>query len=135
MDDSGILLSKALAGDSTAAADLWRLIAAGEASADDVLAWARDVARQVQAKILDADIEANRRPDAALKAIGLEGRIDKHRRVRDVLDVLEQFEDLEVPGRQLTRRQLVEIVKANGMLEDVPDANVKKVIDRIRGKG
>jgi len=70
------LLRAAEAGDNVAAARLWILIARGRCDEGVTLAWARNVAQHIEAKVLEADLQANRRPDAALKAIGLEGRMD-----------------------------------------------------------
>ena len=45
------LLQRALGGDATAAAELWRAIAEGKADDAITAAWARDVAKHVAAKV------------------------------------------------------------------------------------
>jgi hypothetical protein len=88
-------LERALAGDATAAADLWRAIAQGEASDADTLVWARNVAKHLVLKVLDSDLEANRRREAAYPAVGLEGRIDHRRELRELAQELADTPDTE----------------------------------------
>lgn len=77
------LLDRALSGDQTAAAGLWRTIAEGRADDAIAAAWARDVAKHVVAKVLATDIPANRRAELARAAVGLEGRVDANWQLRE----------------------------------------------------
>lgn len=88
-------LEKALAGDATAAADLWRAIADGRATEADTLVWARNVAKHLVLKVLDSEQEANRRREAAYPAVGLEGRIDRRRGLRELAEELRDTPDTE----------------------------------------
>lgn len=76
IDTPANLLARAQAGDATSAAALWRAIDAGEVEDAIAAAWAREVAMQVVAKVLNPDIPANRRAENARAALGLEGRLE-----------------------------------------------------------
>jgi hypothetical protein len=119
-------LKAAMQGDATAAADLWRAIDSGHAADDDAIAWARNVAGQIVAKVLDAPLEANRRREAAYRAIGFEGRIDKQREQRDALKQLY----LNCPGMPLL--EFVRTARLFGSdFEDVSDSNAVKRLERL----
>jgi hypothetical protein len=79
------LLEQARQGDATAAAALWRAIADGRADDATALAWAKDVAVQVVAKVLPTDLPANRRAEKARAALGLEGRVDQNAELKDLV--------------------------------------------------
>lgn len=78
MSTHGELLARAQAGDAAAAAELWRAIAAGQVDDAITAAWARDVAAQVVAKVLNPDLPGNRRAEKARAALGLEGRAESN---------------------------------------------------------
>ncbi|ANQ84839.1 hypothetical protein dqs_1801 [Azoarcus olearius] len=79
------LLALALAGDATAAAALWRAIDAGTVDDATAAAWARSVATQVVAKVINPEIPANRARENARAALGLEGPIDKNADLRGLV--------------------------------------------------
>lgn len=109
------LLALAEAGDSNAAAELWRAIDAGKVDDATTAAWARSVALQVVAKVLNPEIPANRRAENARAAIGLEGRLDANPELKDLAvriaaDVpanqLATYADLVVDVRGKDQRQV-----------------------------
>lgn len=122
-DSPADLLTKAQAGDANAAAELWRAIDAGKVDDATAAAWARNVATQVVAKVINPDIPSNRRAENARAALGLEGRLEANpelRRFREEnLDCsvrdLAKFADLivDVRGKDQGQvyRQLVHIDK------------------------
>lgn len=77
------LLKKAIRGDASAAALLWRGIADKTVSDADALIWVRSIAPDVVSDVLDSTDEANRRSENARGAIGLNGRIDPHYKFRE----------------------------------------------------
>lgn len=118
------LLVRAQAGDAVAAAELWRLIERGAVPDLIALAWLRDVARQVVAKVLDPDVPANRARERARAALGLEGRADGN------LDLARWV--AENPGTSA-----VELAQSADLVLDVGKATpgqVKRKIDYLRKK-
>lgn len=75
------LLEKAMGGnDATAAATLWAYISRGEVSDAVALAWVRHVATRVVTDVVcSKEARKARRADAALKAVGLFGRVNRTR--------------------------------------------------------
>ena len=119
------LLHEAMRGDATAAAELWQAIAEGRADDATTLAWAREVAVQVVAKVLPSDLPANRRAEKARMALGLEGRIDTNRALADWV---------EASGAGATAGELAEIAD---LVVDVGKAKphqLKRKIEHIRQK-
>lgn len=97
MDPILDLLKLAKAGDATAAANLWRAIADGRVSDTVAAAWARDVAYQVVANVINPDVPANRARENARAALGLEGRVDKNQELKAlVLDALPDATPVEI---------------------------------------
>jgi hypothetical protein len=120
------LLAEAMRGDATAAAELWRAIAEGRADEATTLAWAREVAGQVVAKVLDSDLPANRRAEKARQALGLEGRVDAQ------ASALEEL--LRMPVTQdMTAGELAKIVDLAINIEGTPE-QLKRRVQRIRQK-
>lgn len=120
------LLAEAMRGDATAAAELWRAIAEGRADEATTIAWAREVAGQVVAKVLDSDLPANRRAEKARQAIGLEGRVDSG------LGELEAI--LRMPVAQsMTAGELAGIVDLVIEVDGTPE-QIKRRVQRIRQK-
>lgn len=120
------LLAGARAGDPTATAALWRAIEAGEVPDADALTWLSDVAHQVVVKVLDADIESNRRAEAALKAIGFEGKLDPIRELREDVAAFD-------PDGIAPRAEVVQAIS----LVHFPDDDPRKIaqrVDRVRMK-
>jgi len=122
------LLARARAGNAAAAADLWLLIASGKAPQDVALAWLADVAGQVAAKVLNPATPCNRRPNAALKAIGIEGRLSD--RLSVLRQDLETFDQFDGPAR--SRTEVAEVMQLLGHLPDKPLRTAAKTIDRLR---
>jgi hypothetical protein len=124
-------LSDALGGDATAAAEMWRAIARGGASPIDTQLWAHFVAGQVVDKVIDADLDsANRRAEAALKAIGFYGRIDRDRQLRADLAL---FEGSEIA--KLSRAEIAKTIQlVSNDLDGLTLENAIKKIDRVRKK-
>lgn len=118
-------LQAAIGGDTTAAAEMWRRIAASQADDTEALAWARHVAARVTSEVINADIDSsNRRAEAALKAIGFCGRIDKNRQLRTDLEHI----------KGLPRSETVEVLRLVGYFDDVPTQAAAKKVDRLRDK-
>jgi hypothetical protein len=118
------LLNRARAGDADAAAALWRAIDAGQVGDDIAAAWARDVAAQVVSKVLNPEINANRRAEKARAALGLEGRLDPN------LDLAEL-------ARALPHATASEIANVADLLVDVGKAEprqVRRKVEYIRRK-
>lgn len=113
-DSPADLLTKAQAGDANAAAELWRAIDAGKVDDATAAAWARSVATQVVAKVLNPDIPANRRAEKARAALGLEGRLETNALMKSVVeDLLDrtptqilEIAELVVDFRGKTRMQV-----------------------------
>ena len=131
VDEISHTLRDALAGDATAAADMWQAIARGTAAPTDALLWARFVAGQVVEKVIDAELDsANRRAEAALKAIGFYGRIDKDRQLRADLALLAGTE-----AASLSRADIAKTIQL--VSHDLDGLTLKKAmkkIDRVRKK-
>lgn len=118
------LLERARRGDPTAAAALWRAIDAGGVPEQVALAWLRDVAGQVVAKVLNPDTPANRAREKARAALGLEGRVDQN-------DELRRF--VEAAGGYSSD----ELADAADLVVDVGRADraqIKRKIEYIRSK-
>lgn len=118
------LFGRAQQGDATAAAALWRAIDAGRVPDQVALAWLRDVAGQVVAKVLAPEIPANRARERARAALGLEGRVDKN-------DLLRQYVEGAV-GYTTD-----ELANAADLVVDVGKADrsqIKRKIEYIRKK-
>lgn len=117
------LLALAEAGDSNAAAELWRAIDAGKVDDATTAAWARSVALQVVAKVLNPEIPANRRAENARAALGLEGRLDPNPELRvlrannldctaaQLADIADLIIDIKGKDRTQVRRQIEHIDK------------------------
>lgn len=112
------LLQQAIAGDATAAAALWRAIDAGAVDDATTAAWARSVATQVVAKVINPDIAANRARENARAALGLEGAIDKNA----------DLQELVVAIPEATPSQLANVAD---LLCDVRGAPRRKLMRRI----
>lgn len=127
-------LQLAIDGDQTAAATLWRSIADESAGTASTLLWAREVARYLVAKVLDADLNP-KQEGAALKAsVGLQGRIDNHVSLRETIQILEGFDDLDGTPVTLSRLDMVKSLRKFGFFEDVSDVEAKKIVDYQRTK-
>jgi hypothetical protein len=129
--DADRLIAQAMGNDHKAAADLWRAIASGEIDDDLVVTWTRHVASLVVADVLDADIESNRRAEAALHALRISGRQDQHGELRKLVASIESCADLIGVD---TRADFVRTVQYQGFLKDKSLGAAKKVVDRIRKK-
>ena len=126
MRTSAELLCEAMRGDATAAAGLWRAIAEGRADDATTLAWVREVAGQVVAKVLDSDLPANRRAEKARQALGLEGRVDTR------AGALEEILQLPV-AKGMSAGELARIVDLAIDIEGTPE-QIKRRVQRIRQK-
>ena len=112
-------------GDTSEAARIWSEIADGTASVPDTLMWAKHVATKVVKQVVSADTFANRRAEAALKAIGFSGQIDKFRDAKRCMEVLGAFDIIDDQGNSVPKRwsgrKWVESLRSMGFLNDVPD--------------
>ncbi len=88
-------LQDALDGDRDAALEMWRCVERYPEDPSSIV-WSREVAHRILAAVPQED--ARRRADAIQKAVGLSGRADKHRRLREFIDVMRSFEDLDRKG-------------------------------------
>ncbi len=121
-DTPSNLLKRAKAGDANAAAELWHAIDAGKVDDVTAAAWAREVAVQVVAKVLNPDIPANRRAENARAALGLEGRLEANPELKSVvwifadhtptqiLEVAELTVDFQGKTRMQARKQIENIL-------------------------
>lgn len=116
------LLQQALTGDATAAAALWRAIDAGQVDDATAAAWARSVAMQVVAKVINPDIAANRARENARAALGLEGAINKN---ADLRELVTEFPDASASEIANAAEFLVEVRGA-------PPWKVKRQVEYIR---
>lgn len=124
MDTPTSLLARAQAGDANAAAELWHAIDAGNVDDATAAAWARDVAMQVVAKVLNPDIPANRRAENARAALGLAGRLEAN----------PELKALTLHSPDMTPAELAEIAD---LIVDVRGADrhqIKRKIEYIRKK-
>lgn len=118
------LLQQALAGDATAAAELWRAIDAGQVDDATTATWARSVAGQVVSKVINPDVPANRRAEKARAALGLEGRLDANQDLRQLVEALPEARPAD-------------LAKCADLLCDVrgaPQYKVRRQIEYIRQK-
>lgn len=124
IDTPANLLAGAQAGDATSAAALWRAIAAGEVEDAIAAAWARDVAMQVLAKVLNPALPANRRAENARAALGLEGRLEANPELKmlaleiapdmtpaEIAEVADLIVDVGTADRHQIRRKIAYIRK------------------------
>lgn len=124
-------LRDALGGDATATADMWRAIARGSAAPADALLWVRFVAGQVVEKVIEGNLDsANRRAEAALKAIGFYGRIDRDRQLRADLALFEGPETAKFSRAEIAKT--IQLVSSD--LDGLTLENAIKKIDRVRKK-
>lgn len=131
----------AMAGDRAAALKLWRQVAEGIAS-EDTRAWVQHVAAQ----LLEADKAKKQRPTEILAAVGLAGKLETSRTLRDVIEqfcIVDDFEDLdrkEPPSRKEARelskaaqRNLIRAVRAAKVLPaHLDDTEILKRIEYVR---
>jgi hypothetical protein len=132
-------------GDRTSALEMWKAVAEYPRGLESIV-WAQAVAK----RILEADREADRRrrPDAILRAVGLAGHEDRHRRLRDLIEVVRSFEDLTrtgPPARGEESKRLFnflrkssefrEHMRARGLtdleIDDLGNHEIRKLVDRI----
>jgi hypothetical protein len=132
--DNSQTLQAALGNDSTAAAAMWRAIADGQASASEILTWATHVAGRIKKEVLDVNFvkeggHSSRRADAAHRAIGLYGKIDRDRQLRADIALFYKGES------KLSRIEVAEVLQIIGSdLDGLTLKNAIKKIDRIRKK-
>jgi hypothetical protein len=101
----------------------------------DLHAWIRDVA----AKLLEVDdIEAGGRPGEIVRAVGLHGPKDGNAELRNLLQLVEEFDVLDENGdarpdrrgERMTR--LVAIARSSGFVDhDISDIELRKRIERM----
>ena len=114
-EDTSKEFSDAMEGDRESALGLWRNIANGQVYGEE-REWIRHVARAV----LDAD-GAMDRPDALMKAIGLAGKADPWRRMREVATALRDF------GAK--RKDILDYLQREGLID--PEArDAESLLDR-----
>lgn len=139
-----------LSGDNSysgAVALMWRSIARGTASPNDVAAFAEAVAKRVSANLLDKKPTSPDRGLLALAAIGLAQRTDENYAARAVLRKFlasENFRilDNEEPNdirskafKRLSRRKsMLQHMRSYGFYEEVNDRNASKRIDRLEAQ-
>lgn len=116
-------------GDMGAVEFIWRAIADGRANLAERDTWVQHVAQKVVDSVIPND--ANKRGEAALKALGFTGVFDKHREARDELEVLLAFAENDGNG-QPSRRQLAQHLLARGYLKGESVTSAMKVVDRLR---
>ena len=121
-------IERALSGDRTDALALWREVAAGRHE-PEVLQWLQQVAHRILAA--DAVADPGARAGAIMRAAGLGGKLDKHRDLREKLDVLRRFENLDT-GRPATRAELEQYAVDLGLVSDEADA--RSIVDRELAK-
>ena len=130
-DDHGKLLKEGEVrlGDMGAVEFIWRAIADGRANLAERDIWVQHVAQKVVDTVISTD--ANKRGEAALKALGFTGVFDKHREAREELEVLLAFAENDGNG-QPSRRQLAQHLLARGYLKGKSVTSAMKVVDRLR---
>jgi hypothetical protein len=146
-------LHHALEGDRESALAMWKQVAAHPSDPESIL-WVQAVAQ----RLLDADgvADRRRRPDAVLKAVGLFGQRDRHRLLREQIETLKHFENLDragPPARGEKSQELFNYVRAlpefDEYLRELPtfkqsgrtlevfkaeqltDDDIRKIVDRI----
>lgn len=131
--DEDKALREALDGDTTAAAKVWVSIADGSASVGRVLVWASNIAGRVNKEVISIDTEQpGEKARAALLSIGIRGRIDKHRAIRELMAALDGFNNLEYPDEPETHKRWVEICRSHGLLDGLDDSQAYTLIRDIR---
>ncbi len=122
---------RALDGDTTQAAQIWAQIEEGTASVAETLLWAQRVAHRVNTTVVTStQIVANRRAEAALKAIGFYGQIDDYYYARNFMEDWSAFKSLDEigPSPRVSAKTWLQLLKKEGYLLD---ATEKSAINRI----
>ncbi len=131
--DDDKTMQEALNGNTTAAARVWSTIADGTASVGRVLVWTSKVAERVDRDVLKVDAtQPGEKARAALMAIGIRGRVDKHVAIRELFDVLDGFDNLENPDEEESHNVWVRICRSHGLLDGLDDAQAYTLIRDIR---
>ena len=102
-------LQLALDGDRNAAVEIWRCVERYPTDRDSII-WTQEVAYRILQAIPQED--ARRRADSLLKAVGLSRPKDKHRKLRDFVEVCRAFEDLDSTEPSRRGEQNERIIKA-----------------------
>jgi 3-deoxy-D-manno-octulosonic acid (KDO) 8-phosphate synthase len=111
---------------SAEALALWRQVAAGERS-EGITRQLQAVARQLVAEVFEAKFDhAARRAEAALRAVGFAGQVDKYQELRQLAD------ELDAKGTH-SARQIAEVAP---LIIDVPDQpkRLQKTIEAHRAR-
>ncbi len=132
------LFQQALNGDRTSALVMWRQVAEGRRDQETRL-WTISIAKRILEA--DQDVDANkddgarRRPDKLMAAISLTGREDLNRRIRELVRALDGFVNLETGKKPRLTRQIISMLREEKLVrEDQTDDEVRRIIDRHRGK-
>ena len=113
---------RALNGDTTQAAEMWRAIAEGRVDAAEALIWARHVAQQVVERVVDGGLHGAERPRAALVALGFRGQIDKYQVEKELVENILDF----IP--EMTTSELVAHLRRQGYLDGMSE---KTALNRV----
>lgn len=104
------LVSPAIDGDARAAAALWRQLAqdSGSANHSDIQRWVQHVAKRLVRDVIDGSQPANRKAEAARRAVGLSGQIGDaklHQYIAEYDALIAEFPVIEEEGdsRQLSQ--------------------------------
>jgi len=118
--------------DTNNAAEMWARIANGEASVVEALLWAQHVAKRLNTEVFASEVQANRRPDAALKAVGFRGRADPYREARQYMAILSEFNVILDDGTEVKPRlsgaQWVKVLKESGRLAGLDDKSANNLV-------
>lgn len=126
------LLEKAMSNDATSAAILWAYISRGEVADSVALAWLRHVAPRIVTDVVNCQEEhSSRRADAALKAVGLSGRIQRTRWIEGFAAFVEEHAPDMTHESAAQVAPMMEMDPINPAAPYDP-AKAKRVIQRVR---
>lgn len=127
----------AMDGDRDSAILMWQVVneavAKGKMDCDTRIWLSHVIDALLDAETKEAGVLRDR---GIVRAVGLEGKRDKHRDLRRVLDVFISFENLdEEQPRSMRRKQMIAALRNWGLVSDeMEDYEVGKLIDRELAK-
>lgn len=126
--------------DITAASNLWKKIARGDAGVAETLMWVKIVAKRITADLIETRGQpSSDRERAALRAIGFYGPIDDFRDAKEFMKVFAMFHPLdengeEMPNVRLTGKQWVKILKGAGYFAGINEGTAINRVNEWRSE-
>lgn len=130
------LVGHALTGHRELTEELWRALAADKSDCHDEGRWLRLVAQRVVGAVLDGDaIDSEERGRYAMTALGLGDTADLRWQLKEDIEALSMFDDLDGNVQSRTPTQIARAMKKRGHFEGTTVRNAAKVVTRILRRG